>query len=189
MLSEKLKIQTLTNHQQLEKMLIGRMKAMRSAQDYINLLQLFYSYFGGLETLIDKYIGSDQLPDHAERRKSAALVNDITALGGSAEPLASGNDLPAIENSLQAYGALYVIEGSTLGGKIISKMVAQQLGIADGKGLSFFSSYGDNLAAMWDKFKENLDLQAQNQSDEDVIVDAANATFAKFKQWAEKVTV
>lgn len=189
MLSEKLKTETLANHQQLEKMLVSSMKAMRSTEDYINLLQLFYTYFGGLETLINKHIGQSQLPDHAERRKSAALENDIATLGGSAEPLASGNDLPVIENELQAYGALYVIEGSTLGGKIISKMVAQQLNIADGKGLSFFNGYGDNMMPMWDKFKQNLNLQAQNENNEQMVIEAANQTFAKFKQWAKKVAV
>lgn len=189
MLSEKLKAETLTNHQQLEKMLVGRMKSVRSAQDYIDLLQLFYSYFGGLETRINQFISEEQLPDYADRRKSAALAKDITDLGGTPVTLADGDSLPQIENVLQAFGALYVIEGSTLGGKIISKMMAQQLGITNGVGLSFFNGYGDNSMPMWDKFKQKLDLLAQNDNDENIVVEAANQTFTKFKLQAQNVAV
>jgi heme oxygenase len=189
MLADKLKTDTLTNHQQLEKMLVGRMKSIRSIQDYIALLQIFYSYFGGLEQQIDQYINEVELPDYQQRRKSAALAQDIKDLGGIPVEKASGNALPAIQNTAQAYAAMYVIEGSTLGGKIISKMMAQQLRINDGSGLSFFSGYGDNTEMMWDKFKQVLDAQAKSAQHESEIIDTANQTFIKFKEWAENQPV
>ncbi|NNU33796.1 hypothetical protein HK413_05955 [Mucilaginibacter sp. S1162] len=49
MFTEKLKEATLANHQQTEKILVGKMKSMRSMQDYIDILTSFYGYFGGLE--------------------------------------------------------------------------------------------------------------------------------------------
>ncbi len=186
MLAEKLKQNTLTNHQQLEKLLVGRMKAIRSKEDYINLLQLFYSYFGGLEQQIDQFMNADELPDYRQRRKSSALVNDITALGGVPAQKATGENLPAIQSIIQAYGAMYVIEGSTLGGKIISKMMAQQLGITDGKGLSFFSGYGADTETMWDTFKHMLNNQAYTPADETLLINTANQTFLKFKDWASR---
>jgi len=185
MLADQLKKATLANHQQLEKMLVGQMRAVRSKEDYINLLQLFYSYFGGLEEQIDLYISTRELPDYKQRRKSAALANDIKSLGGTPVSLANLEDLPPIQNTRQAYGALYVIEGSTLGGKIISKMMAQQLGITDGSGLSFFSGYADDTETMWDKFKQALNQQADNSEQASQVIDTANETFARFKQWAE----
>ncbi|MDT3403454.1 biliverdin-producing heme oxygenase [Mucilaginibacter terrae] len=189
MLSEKLKTETLTNHQQLEKMLVTRMKSIRSVQDYIDLLQLFYSYFGALETRINTFISAEQLPDYTHRRKSAALSKDISDLGGTPVETVSGDSLPEIENALQAFGALYVIEGSTLGGKIIAKMMAQQLGITNGTGLSFFNGYGDDSAQMWDKFKQKLDLIAQDSNSENIVIEAANQTFTKFKLQAGHSTV
>lgn len=185
MLAEQLKKDTLTNHQQLEKMLVGRMKAIRSKEDYINLLQLFYSYFGGLEKLIDLHLDKSALPDYDQRRKSASLAHDISALGEVPQEVATGAALPAVTNHLQAMAALYVIEGSTLGGKFISKMIAQQLNITDGAGLLFFNSYSDNTEAMWNMFKEVLNKQSTSAIESAEVISAANETFARFKAWAD----
>jgi heme oxygenase len=186
MLAEQLKKDTLQSHQQLEKMLVGRMKAIRSQEDYVKLLQLFYTYFGGLETLIDQYIDTNELSDYTERRKAKALANDIETLGGHPMSKASGENLPQIKNKLQAYAALYVIEGSTLGGKIISKMIAQQLGISNGEGLSFFNGYGDDTETKWGSFKDALNKLPKSSEEDKLVIDSANETFEKFKQWAEK---
>lgn len=182
MLSDKLKEETKNNHHQLEKVLVGKLKAIRSADEYAALIKLFYGYFGGLETKIESVIDTTHLPDSADRRKTHALANDLTFLGAGVPARAEGDALPVINNHLQAIGALYVIEGSTLGGKIISKMMQQQLGM-DGQGLSFFLGYGDRSTQMWDTFKEMLDGQAQNPEQEAVVIAAANETFLKFGEW------
>jgi heme oxygenase len=185
MLADQLKKDTLTNHQQLEKLLIGRMKAIRSIADYTNLLQLFYTYFGGLELVINQYINQADLPDYELRRKTEALAQDIKDLGGQPQPLADKQALPNIQNSLQAYAALYVIEGSTLGGKIISKMMAQQLGVNNSKGFSFFNGYGENTENMWETFKNALNAKAKTVGEENDIIITANQTFTMFKKWAK----
>lgn len=159
---------------------------MQNPEDYIRILQFFFSYFGALEEQIDKYIGIDQLSDHAERRKTESIKNDILALNGEVPQKASLHDLPEISNLLQAFGALYVIEGSTLGGQVISKMISKQLGLDGDAGISFFKSYGEQTMAMWEKFKVVLERHANTQQDADVITEAANETFAKFKLWMEK---
>jgi heme oxygenase len=182
MLSEKLKEETKQNHQILEKALVGKMKAIRSVEEYANLLTFFYSYFGGLETLIDTTIDTAQLPDSHQRRKTQAIADDIISLGGTVPQKATGQALPRITDHLEALGALYVIEGSTLGGKIISKMMQQQLNLGE-KGLSFFTSYGDKTEAMWESFKDALNQQAQNPEQEAVVIAAANQTFLKFGEW------
>lgn len=186
MFTEKIKEATLQYHQQTEKVLVGKMKGMRSRQDYIDLLAAFYGYFGGLEQQIERYINASNLADYYDRRKTAAIADDIKALGGTIPAIANGNELPEIDNYLQAFGALYVIEGSTLGGKIISKMIQQHLHINDGAGLSFFNSYGDETEKMWNAFKEVLNSVAISHDDEEVILQAANQTFVKFKSWLEK---
>ena len=156
-----------------------KLRAMQSLTDYIALLQIFYHYFGALEDRIDLFIGSAQLPDHLQRRKSDSLAKDISALGGALPEKATLLKLPVIEDHLQAFGALYVMEGSTLGGKFISQMIAKQLNIRD-KGLSFFQSYGEHLTTMWAKFKLTLNRQANNETDAERIIAAAEATFQQF---------
>lgn len=185
MLSEKLKEETKQNHQILEKALVGNLRSIRNKDGYIDLLKMFYGYFGGLEKSIEQHVDSNLLPDNDERRKIAFIADDIEALGGQVPTKAEGNDLPRIESHLEALGALYVIEGSTLGGKIISKMMEQQLGF-NGIGLSFFSGYGDRTEEMWNIFKEKMDAQAENPEQEAVVIAAANETFLKFGDWFNK---
>lgn len=186
MFTEKLKEATLYNHQQTEKILVAKMRNMVSKQDYVALLSDFYAYFGGIECQIAHFIDTSNLADYLERRKTAAIADDINALGGTVPLKAEGNNLPKIDNHLQAFGALYVIEGSTLGGEIISKMVKQHLQIDDNSGLSFFNSYGVETHQMWAKFKLILNDIANTPLDEDTIIQAANETFVKFKNWLEK---
>jgi heme oxygenase len=181
-----LKSDTLANHQQLEKNLVGKLKGMQTADDYIRILQLFYGYFAALEDQINKYIGIEKLTDYADRRKTLSIKNDLIALKGEVPEKALAVDLPEINDALQAFGALYVIEGSTLGGQVISKMIAKQLPHETQEGLSFFTSYGDDTMLMWNQFKTVLESQATSTASSSIIIQAANETFFKFKLWMEK---
>lgn len=187
-LSEQLKKATKQNHQQLEKLMVARLRSISSRSEYVKLLQIFYSYFGGLEDKINEYIGEDQLPDFKERRKTESIANDIKSMSGLIPQKAKEHDLPIIANHLHALGALYVIEGSTLGGKIISKMMTKQLGLEDKGGLSFFNSYGDDTERMWSTFREILN-RFQASSDTEPIIHSANDTFLKFSTWFEKMSL
>jgi len=186
MFTDTIKIATLPNHQLVEKLLVGKMRNLRSMTDYVELLKIFYSYFGGLEQLINPYISAENLSDYEHRRKSRAIANDIKILGGEVPVLAGVDSLPAIQNELQAFGALYVIEGSTLGGKIIAEMLQKHLSFNNGDGLSFFTGYGENSMQMWGTFKQTLNAMAQRDKDETEVIATANETFIKFKHWLEK---
>jgi heme oxygenase len=183
MLSVKLKEETKVDHQLQEKKMIAQMKTIRTKKDYLELLYLFYSFFGGLEVSIDDHADLSFLPDHEERRKSLALLNDIMELDGTLPDLAIGKALPAIENRLQAIGALYVMEDSTLGGKAISKMISQQLNLPMNIALSFFEGYGSNNENMWNGFKRAIDKLDLNEADQAVVIQSANDTFLQFGNW------
>ncbi len=180
LLSDQLKIRTLAPHQELERVLVKRMRSMRTTEDYIALLQAYYSLLIRLEDRISIHIGAAELPDYLQRRKSENLAIDIRSLGGIVPPKVFLLEIPEIDDHLQAFGALYVIEGSTLGGRIISRMIANQLAIQD-NGLSFFQSYGEHLTTMWATFKLTLNRQADIEEDRERIITAAYATFHKFK--------
>lgn len=187
--SEKLKAYTRSNHQELEKLLVEKIRNIRTEAEYVELLQLFYNYFGALEAQIEQYIGTAELTDHFERRKASSLRNDISALGAAVNPTIQKEDVPRLNNIQQAFGALYVIEGSTLGGPHISKMIRKQLDNNNDAGLSFFNSYGEHTQEMWLKFKDVLDRQAQNDDEQHIILESADRTFLKFKSWIEKQTI
>jgi heme oxygenase len=179
MLSIQLKEQTKENHQILEKKLIQKMRAMHNKKNYLDLLTIFYSYFGGLEKLINNHLIISKVPDYAIRRKADQLTDDIASLGGQLPAVAATQFLPKITSHEEALGALYVMEGSTLGGKIISQMISKQLGLDEA--LSFFKSYGENTMMMWERFQLVL-----NQSENFpglAIISSANDTFGKFSEW------
>lgn len=184
--SERLKAFTSSNHQELEKLLVGHIRSINTREAYSDLLQLFSNYFGAIEAQVDPLIGQAVLADYTQRRKTKSLENDIIALGGTANRNIQAEDVPEITNILQAFGALYVMEGSTLGGPHIVRMIQKKLDTAELKGFSFFQSYGDDMMLMWEKFKQVLDLQAKNEAEQQVILDAANETFLKFKIWINK---
>ena len=186
MLSEKIKENTKTNHQSLEKKLVTRMRSIQNKNDYANLLALFYSYFGGLELAINGHFDYTDLPDYELRRKTSALADDLTFLGVLLPTLASKNALPEINNHYQALGALYVIEGSTLGGRIICKMLAQQMDLTNFSGMSFFNGYGDQTANMWQVFKQCIDKPGHKLK-HDMIIQSANQTFIQFGNWFDPI--
>jgi heme oxygenase len=185
MLSEKLRETTKNNHQLLEKKLVQNIKSIRTKEQYSALLGLFYSFFGGMEIKINQEIDTEKLTDYLQRRKAAALGEDLQQLNTQKPALAAGEEVPQITNHLQALGALYVMEGSTLGGKIISKMIRQQIGEPHMAGLSFFNGYGEQSEAMWHRFKAVID-QPLSPSDEEVVIKAANDTFIRFRHWFDQ---
>ena len=185
MLSEKLKEHTKQHHQLLEKKMVAQMKAITTPQEYAKLLSVFYSFFGGLEMALDKCIDLTLLPDYAQRRKSTALAQDLLDLSAPLPFFALRNDLPEIRDHIQSIGALYVMEGSTLGGKIIAKMMLQQLNVTDMPGLTFFNGYGEQTMSMWQTFKNSIDIPLSS-TEVEIIIQSANDTFLQFSNWFDK---
>lgn len=186
MLLDKLRTHTAAAHQQLEKLLVPRIKQATSTAAYTDVLQLFYGYFKPLEDEISKYVDSRLLPDYEERRKTAALIADINYLSGLHGPFKLCTQLPAIDNSRQAIGALYVMEGSTLGGKVIKNILMKNLGMDGSNGFDFFGGYGDDTAIKWQVFTDTMNEKFSDPGTHEEVLSAANDTFLKFKTWAEE---
>lgn len=185
MLSSNIKEATRKAHQQLEVVVVKRLKAIRSRADYADLLKHFYAYFNKVEQAIAPYITKEVLPDYSERRNSSYLKSDIEALGGAVDELPAAQ-APAVHNTIEALGALYVLEGSVMGGRIIVQLL-EKAGITEG--VSFFSGYGDDTGRMWQRFREVLDGHALTEKDEAQAIAAANATFTRFEEVFARVAV
>lgn len=179
MFNEKIKAATQEAHQQLEKAVILELKQVRNEADYSRLLQKFHGYFGALEAAITPHLSLQHLPDLQERRKAAVLELDLKDLGATTlqDPPPG---LPGIGNVYQAFGALYVMEGSVMGGPIIVKMLKEKSGIE--KGLSFFSGYGPRTPEMWQTFRTQMNEVVRGSEAEAAAIDAANDTFYQFSK-------
>jgi heme oxygenase len=80
------------------------------------------------------------------------------------------------------FGGLYVTEGATLGGQIISRQLEQMLGLSARRGAAFFTSYGLQVGSMWRSFCATLQAHTPAEK-EDLVVDAAKQTFVCMHQW------
>jgi heme oxygenase len=178
MLSTNIKEATKAAHQDLEKKVVLKLKAIGSNADYADVLKHFYAYFQEVEQAIAPFITNELLPDHAERRNSEYLKKDIEELGATVDELPAVT-VPQIENTVQALGAMYVMEGSIMGGPIIVQMLAKY-GV--NKGISFFSGYGEATGMMWGKFVAVMNAEAANEAEEASAIDTANQTFSRFSE-------
>ena len=185
MLSRILKEHTKTPHQELESAIIYKIKQLGSTQSYINFLKVFYGYLAAVEEKISASIDTGVIEDYAERRKGDKLLDDISVLSVSSGSIPLAQNTPEITNNAQALGAMYVLEGSTLGGKYISRMVSQQLQLPPEDGFSFFNGYREQTDTMWEKFKTQLDNHSSINT-EGSVIEAANQTFIKFKIWIDE---
>ncbi len=183
MIMEQLKNETKEAHQLLERLLIPYIKQTNTIEAYIRLLQMFYGYMKPVEALIDEHIAKEEIPFYSSRRKALSLLHDLTYWKhNDLPPLA--DELPEITNHYQALGAMYVFEGSTLGGSIINKILMENLGKDSQEGFSFYNGYGDETREMWTSFTEAVNNTQMDSDDRNEIVMAANDTFTKFKNWA-----
>ncbi len=179
-LSERLKIFTEAIHKESENGVVRLIHKVEDQQDYARILSLFYSYYKGIEEMIDLLSPKLLLPDFNKRRKASVLSTDILAMHGQLPEILQKRYLPLIENSFQAFGALYVLEGSTLGGTYIVKMIKKKLDATEGS-FHFFSGYGDQNLEMWEIFKANLNRLSKNEYDINIVLTAAEDTFQEIQ--------
>ena len=181
-----LKHRTIEAHQELESLLIPKLHVVHTKDEYAQLLATFYGYFAPVEKLIEQFITPNLLPDIKQRRKAVYLLHDLTRLDEVSKSLALSPHLPQIENEAQAWGALYVLEGSTLGGRGITKMLLKQCPQLKVDELSFFNGYGEATGPMWISFQKTLNNLVYTSQELSLVVASANNTFLKFKQWIQQ---
>jgi heme oxygenase len=183
MLHQQLREATGPAHAMLEKKLIRNIVSITSIDDYVELLKLMYGYYLPVEIKLENYY-SQLTPDIVNRRKSSSILHDISIFAPDENDIMLYEDTPSIDSYASALGALYVLEGSTLGGQIILKMLLKQLNLTDKKGFSFFYGYGENTQLMWEKFTDVLKGDFSN-AEKIELIKSANGTFNAFIDWID----
>ncbi len=123
----------------------------------------------------------------APRRKAPLLRRDLRAL----DPGFPRHAEPAfrLPDPAHALGALYVLEGATLGGQLLRRRLAPALGLTAEHGLAFLTGYGADVGPMWRAFGEALGRFEGGLADgaraaaTASAVAGARATFAAFERW------
>ena len=162
------------------------------AQWYRRLLQAYYGFYQPMEAAL---YDSGLIPDGYEpvlRVKTPTLVHDLDALGltdHAIHALPRCTQLPVLDTPAACLGALYVLEGATLGGNILRKQMSERLGLEAHNGCAFLYVYGEATGRQWKAFMDflgsvPLDAQARGET-----VQAARSTFSCFEHWLERQEV
>ena len=183
-LSSVLKEQTEEAHKALEAVLVRKIKALKTKEEYEHLLYKIYGFHNPMEQWFDKYLDNDIVPSYTIRRKSDLILNDLANLGNDNVLIPLANDLPEINSLAKALGAFYVLEGSTNGGTIVANMLINYARMTP-ETTSFFYAYGDDKS-LWKSFKHHIDTYTAESDFSDEMVAAANETFVKFREWMLK---
>lgn len=174
MIMQKLKESTRRQHEDVEGA-VDVMSKLFSIDDYKRMIVKFRSFYSGYEPRLPYAELKAAGFDYDVRRKLPSLHSDAEALG-----LDDGHifdDLPDVSTLPKAFGSIYVIEGSTLGGQVISRHLKDHLGLTPDNGGAFFASYGSQVGPMWKHFGEAVTAFAGDGSNDEEIVEAAKQTF------------
>jgi heme oxygenase len=184
-LLDRLRHETVDRHQRVETAL-DLMRPDLTRPQWTRLVARFYGFYQPWETALGRAVAGGELAEMAaQRRKLPWLEQDLVALDVSPQSQATlprCDHLPSLDSPARVLGSMYVLEGATLGGQHISKHVEQTLGLAGGRGYSFFRSYGDQTGRMWQAFRRTVSALAP-ALDGDTMVEAACETFDRFHNW------
>ncbi|WP_047285401.1 biliverdin-producing heme oxygenase [Pseudomonas protegens] len=186
-LLQDLRAGTATLHVALEKRLPFFSEHLDAAW-YQRLIQAYFGFYQPLEAALHD---SGLIPagyDPEQRRKTPALAGDLQALGLAPEridALPRCHHLPALASPGACLGALYVLEGATLGGQILRREMAQRLDLHGGNGGAFLDVYGAATGRRWKDFLDYLGRMPEDASARQQVVRAAQSTFACFEHWLD----
>ncbi|RZS99857.1 biliverdin-producing heme oxygenase [Aquimarina brevivitae] len=150
---------------------------------YTRLLLANYNVYSVVEEKITQQ--SKHLPvalhDFISSDKSNRLERDLLNAGVTNLHHQKSNDvLLEIAKPMQAIGAMYVIEGSMLGGIMIANHLEHCKALRDLKEHHFFGGDPKIHIQRWKKFVNALDSLAVTETELHDIITGANATFQYF---------
>ncbi len=159
---------------------------------YQRLLQAYYGFYGPMELAL---YDSGLIPqgfDQVLRVKTPTLLNDLYALGVDERAIGAlprCTQLPTFDTSAACLGALYVLEGATLGGQVLRREMAQRLGVNADNGGAFLDVYGAETGRRWKDFLDYLGRLPLDTPAKQRAVDVARSTFSCFEQWLDSQEV
>lgn len=185
---QQLRTATTAQHLALE----ARLPLTHSRLDldtYTRIIKAYYGFHRPLQQAMERFL-APQAIDPA-RQKIPALIKDLHALGLSdtqIDALPRCSALPAIDSIAQLLGVMYVMEGATLGGQVLRRIIADRLGVDAERGGEFLDVYGRDTGRLWKAFLKQLaefDTPLHNAE----VVQSACLTFECFQTWLERARV
>jgi len=192
MLLQNLRKETASFHAHLEQnqASVRLMSADVTLEDYKAYLSGLYGYIKMYESVVLPRLEQLDISLNIQR-KVPFLEADLLLL--SCEP----TQIPVVEEDQimatypgieSALGGLYVLEGSMLGGAIITRHLQKYLGIQVAGRLQYLGAYGAVPGINWKSFLELFCNAAVNLK-EDKIIEGAKNTYQSIDQWLNIMVV
>lgn len=182
---ERLKLETAAEHAAIERA-TGVMDPGLTLPAYRAYLERTLGFYQVVEQQL-RQLGVWQalnLPAD-EREKLPLLAEDLVMLGNIEPASVRACDAPPqLASTAEAIGAAYVLEGSTLGGRVISRHLRSLFGPDVPR--AFLECYGSDTGERWASFRAALASFAGSRELEDRIIAGAQETFRSFTRWLER---
>ncbi len=154
LLIDALRRATSHHHSDIEELL--RLDKPFELSHYRKVLRAFEAFLRAWEPAVGARL-SGMNPWLAARSRLPMIRQDMRVLGIA--PFA-GACCPRIPDAAAAWGSLYVIEGSALGGQVVSHSLARQYGIGPETGGAYFYGWGPRTGPLWKEFQAALQGEA-----------------------------
>jgi heme oxygenase len=183
-----LRQQTAASHQHLEdnKLSKALLSPSLALSDYQAYLSALYAVTIACEDQVFPAV-SHIVPDLQDRYKSGKIIEDLSFTGLSDVQI---DALPVCQfefsSPAEALGIMYVIEGSTLGGRILYKHVHETLGLSFEKGAAYFWGYGAQTGILWKSFISAFSQFAVENNNSTEMIESAIKTFVMIDHWLIK---
>ena len=146
---------TADRHRSIESLL--SLDAALDLRRYGRMLRGFGLFLAAWEPQVRAALPRADAAWFTARSRRHLLEHDLQALRIPATQRAGALRGFALDDAASAWGSMYVLEGSALGGQVIARQLAQQLAIGPDTGGAYFHGWGGETGAMWRQFRERLE--------------------------------
>lgn len=153
--------------------------------EYVAVLRHLHAFHASIEPAIAAELEAfPQAAAMLDGSRPRALARDLDWFGVSTMPPPMP---PPLKGIAAALGALYVIEGSGLGGRVIARHVTASVGVADGAGGSFYCRLdADTAKRRWQALANLLD---RSDADPGQMVRGACLVFQAMESWLRTIEI
>lgn len=179
----RLKLETAREHAAIEAA-TGVMKPDLTLDEYREYLEKTWGFYAPAEEILRRLGVWQVLGVPAEERMKLLILERDLAILGQGQP---AHDVvvcaapPRLAGVAEGIGCAYVLEGSTLGGRVISRHIRERFGEESARG--FLECYGAKTGENWHAFRAAVLRFAHSPDAENRIIAGAKETFRSFTRW------
>jgi heme oxygenase (biliverdin-IX-beta and delta-forming) len=134
---------THTHHERVDRLV--DLQRLQEPSHYARVLRVLEAFLAGWEPAVAAALPPARQEWLRLRSRRPFLQQDLRALRVAPGTAAR---MPGFASEAAAWGAIYVMEGSALGGQVISRTLARR-GLSPATGAAYFHGWGDATSAMW----------------------------------------